>query len=134
MKNNIHRLIYTKIKNTTQDRISIKIEMIILFAIFFMIYSYTISNNLSLSHDSIKYINRIDGNIELFHPHHLLYNGFAVIWVSLLRIFGNTSDSVYLVSLLNSIFGALVISIFYVIGRRYFIYFFLDFLICSSAI
>ncbi len=118
MKNIIHKLIYKQIENYNHRRISVTIELMIVFTAFLMLYSFTISDNTSLSHDSSLYIYRIYSRIEIFHPHHLLYNGFAIIWAALLRIFGNTSDIEYLVSFLNSIFGAFTLSVFYLILRK----------------
>ena len=113
-------------------RASLLGELIVPLAAFLALYVLTISGNLSIAHDSIHYINRIDAGPTtdlafrtdgvlrrdlFYHPHHLLYNGLASAWVALCRTAGVASDSSYLVSLLNAVFGSLTLCVFYLLLR-----------------
>jgi len=86
--------------------------------LFLILFLVTLSKNLSAAHDSISYINEIDKGI-FFHPHHLLYNYLAAKWVVLLKVLGiGRPDSVYAVESLNSVFGAMTISLGYIFLRK----------------
>jgi hypothetical protein len=97
-----------------------------------MLYVFTISGNLSIAHDTIYYVSRIDAGPTTdlafrtdgilrrdfsYHPHHLLYDGVAPVWVQLTRTASVASDSAYLVSLLNAVFGSLTLCVFHLILR-----------------
>ena len=92
-------------------------ELLLPFFLSLALYASTVSRNLSASHDSIAYINAIDARVDLFHPHHLLYNVSAAIWLDLWRALGVRADSAVIVSLLNSVFGALTLCVFYLLLR-----------------
>ena len=85
----------------------------VIFLIFLLLYTFTLSRVLSASGDSVAYINAIDSGAGLFHPHHLLYNAVGWLWIALLRSFGIEGDTAVLVSGLNAIFGALSLCVFY---------------------
>ncbi|MES2767367.1 MAG: glycosyltransferase family 39 protein [Bacteroidota bacterium] len=119
---------------------SVKVsEVIIIFFAALAVYGFTLSRSIGTTHDSIEYINSIDAitarmlhqenqhvnshaikdwEMEVFHPHHLLYNPAAAGWVVLLRLSGITLDSVILVAFLNAIFGAAGVSVFYLLLRN----------------
>src|SRR5579864_8631572 len=86
-----------------------------IFTSFFGLYLLTLSHCLSASHDSIWYINDIDSAIWIFHPHHLLYHPAAIIWLHFFHSIGIFYDSSLIVAGLNSLFGALTISVIYYI-------------------
>jgi hypothetical protein len=98
-------------------------ELAVPFIIFFLLYVLTLSNALSVATDSISYINDIDiydvgvDLHNLFHPHHLLYTSLGWMWVALWRQLGVHSDSAVLMSVLNAIFGALTLCVFYAFLR-----------------
>lgn len=97
------------------DRRSLLYVSIIIVS-FFILYSLTRSRNLSIAHDSISYINAIDSR-ELFHPHHLLFNWFAVNWIRAWNILNPQLDSSILVELLNALFGSLTLGILFLLLR-----------------
>jgi hypothetical protein len=93
------------------------VELVLPFALAFALYFASITGNLAAAHDSIAYINAIDARTGLFHPHHLLYNASAAAWVAVWRALGVSSDSAFLVSTLNAVFGSLTVSVFYLLLR-----------------
>lgn len=108
-----------------KDKLSLLAELAIPFTLSLTLYASTICGVSIAANDSIAYINRIDTakNIRfsynpLFHPHHLLYNGFAKSWIYLCKLLGFSGDTAYMVSLLNAIFGALTLAVFYLILRQ----------------
>jgi hypothetical protein len=90
---------------------------VIVFLTIFALYTLTIPHNFSAAPDSIQLIYDIDRG-DLFSPHHLLYNWLASYWVKGWRLLGVLSDSAQLVQMLNIIFGAMALSIFYLILNR----------------
>ena len=91
-------------------------EMPILLLAFFALYALTSSQNLSAAYDSIQLIYDIDHG-DLYSPHHLIYRWFAAKWVSLWRWLGSDADSAWVVQLLNAVFAAMSLTIFYLILR-----------------
>jgi hypothetical protein len=94
----------------------VRVDVAIVFLVFFLFYAITHTRNLSAAHDWISYINKIDNGIW-FDQHHLLYGWFAANWVGLWRLLGYAGDSVVLVELLSAVFGALTLSVFYLLLR-----------------
>lgn len=82
-----------------------------------LLYSSTLIHNSLHAHDSIYYINNIDSQKVLFHPHHLLYTPFAVVWIRIFRFLGSDISSRILVSLLSSVFGSLTLCVIFSIMR-----------------
>lgn len=105
-------------KNDIRSNGRLYAELTLVFLSFFIIYASTISDNLSISHDSIQYINEIDNGPTVYHPHHLLYHPTSELWVGAMRIIGIQAKSEYLVALLNAIFGALSISLIFGFIRK----------------
>ncbi len=110
---------------TAKEKLSPIGELAIPFVVFLALYISTISNIPSAALDSISYITNIDTGLKLsyshnplFHPHHLLYNGLARIWIALCRSLGLTSGVAFLIPLLNTIFGALTLCVFYRLLRK----------------
>lgn len=93
-------------------------ELLVPFIIYLLLYLLTLSNVPSIAADSIYYINQIDSGQELFHPHHLLYQPLAWMWIAFWRQIGVQTDSLILVSGLNAVFGALTLCVFYSFLRR----------------
>jgi len=97
-------------------------ELLIPFFVPLILYILTISDNLSVSSDSIDYINTMDNSLAsgsvLFHPHHLLSQPVGVLWLAFLRSIGITSDSARIVPLLPAIIGSLTLCVFYLILRN----------------
>jgi len=114
------------------------IEPVLILLGAFLIYALSISYNYFQAHNGIYYINNIDPvalNLsgaqyeayyianadpvnDIFHPHHLLHVPLARLWISILRFFGSSADSLTLVSYMSSFFGALTLGIFYTLMRR----------------
>ncbi len=114
------------------------IEPVFIFLGAFLIYALSISYNYFQAHNGIYYINNIDPvalNLtgaqyerfyiasldpvnDIFHPHHLLHVPLARLWISVLRFFGSSADSLTLVSYMSSFFGALILGVFYTLMRR----------------
>ena len=85
----------------------------------FLLYALTRSENLALAHDSLAYLGDIEaGGTRLFHPHHLLYNAAAAVWLKLGRLLGLASDAAAAIALLNSVFGALAAGTLYALLRK----------------
>ena len=85
----------------------------------FLLYALTRLENLALAHDSLNYLSDIEaGGARLFHPHHLLYNAAAVVWLKLGRLLGLASDTAAAIALLNSVFGALAAGTLYALLRK----------------
>ncbi len=84
------------------------------------LYAATLAQNFALAHDSVSYLIEIErGAVDgLFHPHHLLYNALAALWLGGLRALGLGADGGLLVALLNAIFGAAGIAVVYAFLRR----------------
>jgi hypothetical protein len=93
-------------------------ELAVPFTVFLFVYTLTISRVPSAVTDSISYIVKIESGKQLFHPHHLLFNGFARSWVLMWRLAGVHTDAAILVAQLNAIFGALGLCVFYSLLRR----------------
>jgi hypothetical protein len=75
-----------------------------LFALAF--YIATLSHNLSIAHDGIAYLNSIEGGDNLFHPHHLLYNPLAFLWLRAVHVIVPGLDGALVVGAMNAAFGA----------------------------
>jgi hypothetical protein len=97
-------------------------ELLLPFFASLVLYGLTISDNLSVSSDSIDYINTMDSSFAsgrpLFHPHHLLNQPAGVLWLEFLRSIGITSDSARIVPLLPALVGSLTLCVFYLILRN----------------
>jgi len=97
-------------------------ELLPPFFVSLVLYGLTISDNLSVSSDSIDYINTMDSSLAsgrpLFHPHHLLNQPAGVLWLEFLRSIGITSDSARIVPLLPALVGSLTLCVFYLILRN----------------
>ena len=92
-------------------------------ATFLILYLYTNCGVCSGAPDSIDYLLVIDSanpfrHPLFFHPHHLLYNTTARVWLKLCTLLGGSGDPGSLISILNSIFGALTLSTFYLTLRK----------------
>ncbi len=73
----------------------------------------TLTNNLGIAKDSAIYINDITRGSDLINPHHLLYHIAAYGWLQLWRFFSFTGDSLTVLQIFSSIFGAGVITTLY---------------------
>jgi hypothetical protein len=108
--------------HASADKRAPALELVVLFLSFLAVYSFTLSDNLAAAHDSISYANVIDAGYRpgnnFFHPHHLLYNALAYLWVGACRGVGLEADSARLVSWLNAVFGSLTLCVVYLIVRR----------------
>jgi len=93
---------------------------VVIFIAFLSLYLLTLSHNLAAAHDSMSYLCDIDSKTWNFHPHHLLYIPFSILWVGLLRGIGITSDSILVIESLNAVFGAAAVAIiFYILLERF---------------
>lgn len=91
-----------------------RIQSIVLFFVFLVIYVISKSEIFAISHDSVVYINGMKNEGWLFHSHHLLWhdlNRFLVEIFSSLTS-GNIEDY-SIMSYLNSLFGALGVIVVY---------------------
>src|SRR5205085_5399623 len=79
----------------------------------------TLSQNLAASHDSTYYLASIETHQgDYYHPHHLFYAPLASAWLSVWRGLGSQLPTPDVVALLNSVFGALGLGVFYTILRK----------------
>jgi hypothetical protein len=82
-----------------------------IFSGFLLIYLLSISQNIAISHDSIFYVLGVKQGLWEFHPHHLLYHIFNQAVYSFVRLFFENADVSFVMSAVNSVFGALTISV-----------------------
>lgn len=80
------------------------------FVAYFIIFLLSISENISISHDSIFYVLGAQNNDWLFHPHHLLYHVFTQIIVNFAQWTGLSNDIPFMMSAASSFFGALMMA------------------------
>lgn len=86
------------------------------FLVSFCFYAFTRAQTMAHSRDAIEYMNMIDRN-DLYHPHHLLYNWLGSLWVRGFGAVGISADSITLVQLMDAIFGAAFVLVFYAMLR-----------------
>ncbi|MDK9700099.1 MAG: glycosyltransferase family 39 protein [bacterium] len=91
--------------------------MYLVFAFFLLFYSLTITKNLGVAHDAMSYLVNITRGTDLDHPHHLLYHWTARIWLLLFQLVQIPLSSATTVQLLNVLFGALTMALFYQLLR-----------------
>jgi hypothetical protein len=82
-----------------------------------LLYIFTQCDALSPAHDSVLYLRMIERG-EYFHPHHLLYNAAAALWLGLWSGVLPGADSVTLISWMNGVFGALSIGVVFLLLRH----------------
>ncbi len=95
-------------------------EIPLVFACLLVLFATTLSENLSISHDSIFYRQGIIygfGADGFFHPHHILFTPLASAWYSLLIFFGLSLQPHIAAELLNALCGALTGSALYFLMR-----------------
>ncbi|MBI5788629.1 MAG: hypothetical protein HZA78_07235 [Candidatus Schekmanbacteria bacterium] len=95
-------------------------EAPLVFLLFFLFYLPTLCGISAAAPDSIDYLLRIDNTLglnypynPLFHPHHLLFNGLARLWLKFCRLTGVTSESDLLIAGFNALWGSGSLTIFY---------------------
>lgn len=89
-----------------------KIIPFLLFITILILFVFTNSKILSITHDSALYLVEIVNYEAPFHPHHLIYHKISELWLKLISSFGGV-DAMFWVSFLNSIFGTGGIVVFY---------------------
>jgi hypothetical protein len=82
-----------------------------------LLYVLTQCDALSPAHDSVLYLRMIETG-RYFHPHHLLYNGAAALWLGFWKGMLPGADSVMLISWMNGVFGALSIGVVFLLLRH----------------
>lgn len=80
------------------------------FLTYFAIFLLSISENISISHDSIFYVLGAQNNDWFFHPHHLLYHVFNQLIIIISQAIGFDPDLSYIMAAVNSFFGALMMT------------------------
>jgi len=93
------------------------VELFVPFLLFLAIFSLTQMRNLSAFPDGTAYLNCIDAGRYYFHSTHLLFNITGHLWMVLWQVFGLHADSEIMVPLLNSLVGALLLSVVYTMLR-----------------
>lgn len=87
---------------------------IIVFLVSFAFYLSTITSNFALAHDSILYLNSINSNDWIYHPHHLFYFPASKLVKVFFNDFLHLNIANYkLYSGLNSFFGSLTLLIIF---------------------
>lgn len=71
--------------------------------LFLLIYTLLPTSNSTI--DAYGYANYIKYGENLFQSHHLLYNSFGYIWISVISVFGNV-DSLAGLKVMNALFAA----------------------------
>lgn len=83
----------------------------IAFATVLAIYLLTLSHNQAIAHDGIIYAQKAKEGVWVFHPHHLLYHVFSLLCIKLIHTLGFSLQEHILMSAINSIFGAALITL-----------------------
>lgn len=87
---------------------------ILVFLISFAFYLVTITSNFALAHDSVLYLNSINSNDWIYHPHHLFYFPASKLMKVIFNDFLQMNIANYkLYSGLNSLFGSLTLLIIF---------------------
>lgn len=89
-----------------------------LFAYGFFLLS--LSENFSAAHDSITYLNDVTGKENLFHPHHLLYNALAAVWLDFWKLIFNDTPAYFIIEAFTAVWGAGIILISWCFFRNRF--------------
>ena len=86
---------------------------VMVWLISYIFFLLTLANNFSASHDSINYLNGIVRGEHLFHPHHLLYNFYAYLWLILFKnIFQGAADH-YIIESFTAVWGSGILAVSY---------------------
>ena len=88
---------------------------VIPFIGFFVFYLLLLSNNLSITHDSINYLLQVTSLEFLFHSNHLIYQPALVVVVSTLSSMGFEVDSRIVIEVVSAVAGALTLQAAYLI-------------------
>lgn len=83
-----------------------------------LFFLFSLQDNLSASHDGISYLQHIVSGENLFHPHHLLYNAVARLWLLAGSAIFPSVEAHYIVESLNAFFGSANILLVYIILYR----------------
>jgi len=93
---------------------------VMVWLISYIFFLLTLANNFSASHDSINYLNGIVRGEHLFHPHHLLYNYYAYLWLILFKnIFQGVADH-YIIESFTAVWGSGILAVSYLFFRNRF--------------
>ena len=100
--------------------INYKTAAMLLFGVFVLLYSAFLADITSMSFDSLPYTYEIENNEVIFHPHHLFYHVFALLWYKMLLLFGFGGSSFEKIASLNIFFGAGGISVIFLMLQQNF--------------
>jgi hypothetical protein len=93
---------------------------VMVWLISYIFFLLTLANNFSAAHDSINYLNGIVKGQHLFHPHHLLYNYYAHLWLMLFKnIFLGVAPH-YIVESFTAVWGSAILAVSYLFFRNRF--------------
>lgn len=93
---------------------------VMVWLISYIFFLLTLANNFSASHDSINYLTGIVSGRNLFHPHHLLYNYYAHLWLILYKnIFLGVAPH-YIIESFTAVWGSAILAISYLFFRNRF--------------
>jgi uncharacterized protein YqgQ len=84
-------------------------EFFFVYCIAYAFFLISLTENFSAAHDSITYLNDIEGKENLFHPHHLLYNALASVWLQLWGRLFTGIPSHFIIESFTAIWGAGII-------------------------
>ena len=88
------------------------------FVFFFILYLFLLSQNLSITHDSIEYIQLISSQDIYFHPNHLIYQPALLLLVTTLSKVTGIVDIQLVTESVGAFFGALAIQAGYLIMTK----------------
>ena len=88
------------------------------FLVFFVFYSVLLSQNLSITHDSINYLLQVNSGKFIYHLHHLIYQPFLVVIVSALSFLGLEIDIQIAIGMVSALAGALSLQAVYLIMKN----------------
>lgn len=107
------------------------------FFIYFSVlglYLFSLQNNFSASHDAITYLNHITKGEHLFHPHHLLYNAVANVWLNLWHFIFPSVPLHYIIESFSAVCGSGIVLVSYIFFNKRFYLNYSTSAICSIII
>lgn len=85
-----------------------------------LFYLFSLQQNFSSSHDAITYLVHITEGKELFHPHHLVFNASAWVWLKALSYLLPGIEEYYIIEAFNALWGSGIILVCYLFFNRRF--------------
>ena len=93
---------------------------LLVYITVFLFYLFSLQQNFSSSHDAITYLVHITEGKELFHPHHLVFNASAWVWLKAFSHLLPGIEDYYIIEAFNALWGSGIILVSYLFFNRRF--------------